>query len=80
MAFLTEKAGGKAITGADGRILSIIPKGIHERCGIIVGSPDDVEEVEDLYKKHKKNWNIFIISVVILETHNRSHWKRIFNN
>jgi hypothetical protein len=45
-----------------------------------VGSPDDVEEVEDLYKKHKKNWNIFIISVVILETHNRSHWKRIFNN
>ena len=55
MAFLTEKAGGKAITGADGRILSIVPKGIHERCGIIVGSPDDVEEVEELYKKHKKN-------------------------
>jgi len=37
MAFVIEKAGGKAITGK-GRVLDLVPSKIHERCPIICGS------------------------------------------
>lgn len=49
MAFIMEKAGGRAITGK-GDVLDILPKNIHERCGFICGSVEDVNEVEALYK------------------------------
>lgn len=52
MAFIVEKAGGRAITG-ECNILDIKPKTIHERCGIICGSVYDVNEVESFYKTHK---------------------------
>ena len=45
MAYLVEKAGGKATTGLK-RILEIQPKEVHERCPVILGSADDVTEVE----------------------------------
>lgn len=45
MAFLVEKAGGKALTNKDKRVLDIEPKDIHERCPIFLGSKDDVDEV-----------------------------------
>jgi fructose-1,6-bisphosphatase I len=54
MAFVIEKAGGKASTGMK-RILDIIPKKIHERCPVILGSKEDVEEVDKLYLSNKKN-------------------------
>ncbi|CAG8766405.1 36832_t:CDS:2 [Gigaspora margarita] len=53
MAFLTEQAGGKAITGHK-RVLDVVPENIHSRCPIFLGSKDDVEDVEKLYKKYSK--------------------------
>ncbi|KAF9031825.1 fructose-1,6-bisphosphatase [Hymenopellis radicata] len=49
MAFLTEQAGGVATTGTK-RILDIVPKGIHERCSVFLGSKDDVEDLMKFYK------------------------------
>lgn len=51
MAFIVEKAGGKAITDK-GRILEIVPQNIHERCPVFMGSVEDVDDIEALYKKH----------------------------
>jgi fructose-1,6-bisphosphatase I len=50
MSFIMEKAGGKSTTGKK-RILEITPKKIHERSPIILGSAEDVEEIEALYKE-----------------------------
>lgn len=41
MAWLVEQAGGLADTG-EGRILDIQPTDIHQRCGVILGSRDEV--------------------------------------
>lgn len=51
MAYIVEQAGGKAITGRQ-RILDIVPKQIHERCPVFMGSSEDVQDVEELYKKY----------------------------
>lgn len=51
MSFIIERAGGKSFTGKE-RVLSLKPTSIHQRCGIIIGSSDDVTEVEELYKKY----------------------------
>ena len=48
MAYLVENADGKAITGKE-RVLEIVPKAIHERRPIFLGSADDVNVVEELY-------------------------------
>ncbi|CAG8480786.1 6827_t:CDS:2 [Acaulospora colombiana] len=50
MAFLVEQAGGKATTGTT-RVLDVVPEEIHSRCPIFLGSKDDVDDVEKLYKK-----------------------------
>jgi fructose-1,6-bisphosphatase I len=66
MAFLTEqvsgmthcmetrsialKAGGIATTGTK-RILDIVPKSIHERCSVFLGSKDDVQDLMKFYKE-----------------------------
>lgn len=52
MSFVMEHAGGKSTTGT-ARVLDLVPKGIHERCSIIMGSTEDVEEVEKLYEEQK---------------------------
>ncbi|XP_070502105.1 fructose-1,6-bisphosphatase 1 isoform X2 [Chironomus tepperi] len=44
MAFIVEKAGGKASAGKDLEILDIVPTGIHQRSPIYLGSRLDVEE------------------------------------
>lgn len=65
MAMIMEQAGGKASTG-HGRILEIDPKvakkkdhkgestlyDIHQRSPVFMGSPLDVEDVEEFYRKH----------------------------
>ncbi|KAL9682330.1 hypothetical protein QQ045_014126 [Rhodiola kirilowii] len=48
MAFLMEQAGGQAFTGKE-RALDLIPKNIHDRSPIFLGSYDDVEEIKALY-------------------------------
>jgi fructose-1,6-bisphosphatase I len=51
MAFVMEKAGGLATTGKEA-ILDIVPTDIHQRAPVILGSPDDVGEFLEIYKKH----------------------------
>ncbi len=48
MSMLIEAAGGKASTGT-GRVMDIVPTGIHERCPIFLGTAAEVERVEALY-------------------------------
>lgn len=48
MAFLTEQAGGVATTGTK-RILDVVPKSIHERCPVFLGSKDDVNDLMKFY-------------------------------
>jgi len=48
MAFLTEQAGGTATTGTK-RILDIVPKSIHERCSVFLGSKEDVQDLLKFY-------------------------------
>ncbi|MDH3419450.1 MAG: class 1 fructose-bisphosphatase [Gammaproteobacteria bacterium] len=50
MAMLIEQAGGKALAGraddgSEQRILALQPKDIHERCPVVLGSPDEVDHV-----------------------------------
>ena len=46
LAFIVENAGGKASTGVE-RILDIVPKGIHERLPLFIGSKNDVTMAEN---------------------------------
>ena len=46
------KAGGRAITGL-GNVLDVIPKDLHEHVPCIMGSKDDVTEVEKYLKKDR---------------------------
>lgn len=46
MAMVMERAGGRAVTGTGMRVLDVVPKGIHERSPIILGSRLDVEDYE----------------------------------
>ena len=56
MAFIMEQAGGAATTGSI-PILDIQPEKIHERCPVILGSKDDVQDVLDIIKRHAdQNW------------------------
>ncbi|GMH31646.1 hypothetical protein Nepgr_033490 [Nepenthes gracilis] len=48
MSFLMEQAGGQAFTGKQ-RALDVVPKKIHDRSPIFLGSYDDVEEIKALY-------------------------------
>jgi len=54
MAFILEKAGGLATTGSE-NILDIVPKHIHYRCPIWLGSPDDVNEFLGICKKYDEH-------------------------
>jgi fructose-1,6-bisphosphatase I len=49
MAFIVEQAGGSA---TDGRtpILDLQPKGLHQRCAVILGSKNEVERVTSYHK------------------------------
>jgi len=60
MSLLMERAGGKATTGTM-RILDVMPKKIHERVPVFLGSKENVEELEafireeEIKKAEKKN-------------------------
>lgn len=51
MAYIIEKAGGMATTGSEA-VLDVNPTDIHQRLPIVLGSPDDVQEYIDIFKKH----------------------------
>jgi len=52
MAFIMEQAGGIASTGKM-PILDLVPKKIHERSPIYLGSKEDVEDILAVIKKHE---------------------------
>ncbi|GLT42721.1 hypothetical protein SLA2020_167070 [Shorea laevis] len=59
MSFLMEQAGGQAFTGKQPVLtlnspLDLVPKKIHERSPIFLGSYDDVEEIKALYAAEEK--------------------------
>merc|ERR1719383_879667 len=51
MAYIMEQAGGLATTG-EKPILDLVPKKLHERSPIFLGSKEDVEDVLKVIKKH----------------------------
>jgi len=50
MAMLIEQAGGKALATATQRIMDVTPTDIHQRCAVILGSPDEVDHVVEHLK------------------------------
>lgn len=48
MAFIIEQAGGKATTGT-GRILDYVPKHVHDRAPVVLGSPQNVDDFMKCY-------------------------------
>jgi fructose-1,6-bisphosphatase I len=50
LAFLVEQAGGKASTGRE-NLLEVIPKQLHQRTPLILGSQEDVQLVESFMSK-----------------------------
>jgi fructose-1,6-bisphosphatase I len=53
LAFLTEHAGGRAITGDDQAVLDVKPDSIHMRTPLIIGSTEDVALVESFLQERK---------------------------
>ncbi|OXT14541.1 fructose-bisphosphatase class I, partial [Bacillus sp. OG2] len=51
MALLLEQAGGMAVNDKGERILDLIPKKIHERSGIWLGSKEEIEKLLTFIKK-----------------------------
>ncbi|KAI4296302.1 hypothetical protein L6164_036270 [Bauhinia variegata] len=54
MSYLIEQAGGQAFTGNQ-RALDLVPKKIHERSPVFLGSYDDIEEIKKLYASSNGN-------------------------
>jgi fructose-1,6-bisphosphatase I len=50
MAFIVEQAGGAATDGAT-PILDLQPKGLHQRCAVVLGSKNEVERVASYHRK-----------------------------
>ncbi|CCG81797.1 Fructose-1,6-bisphosphatase [Taphrina deformans PYCC 5710] len=51
MAMIVEQAGGLATDGKQ-RILDLVPKEIHERSGIFLGSEEEVKKLQGFYSKY----------------------------
>jgi len=50
MSFLIEQAGGRSTTGLV-RVMDIPPKGVHQRVPVMMGGSDEMEELEEAYRK-----------------------------
>src|SRR3569832_1132169 len=53
MSFIVEQAGGASSTGRE-RIMTMPPKGLHQRVPVILGSKNEVEKVVQYHNKKKK--------------------------
>ena len=53
MAYLVEQAGGKSVS-EDVRTLDIVPKDIHQRAHIVLGSSDNVDDYTRVREECKK--------------------------
>jgi fructose-1,6-bisphosphatase I len=54
LAWMMERAGGKAVTGTGENILDKQPENVHQRSPIILGSPYEVDKFEDMRSKYEK--------------------------
>lgn len=54
MSYLMEQAGGQAFTGKQ-RALDLVPKKIHDRSPIFLGSYDEIKHIKELYSESKEN-------------------------
>jgi fructose-1,6-bisphosphatase I len=61
MAFIFEQAGGRATTGRE-RILDLIPKTIHQRVPLIMGSIENVKRIDRLKSAELQNSGAFQIA------------------
>jgi fructose-1,6-bisphosphatase I len=57
LAFIVEQAGGRASDGKN-RILEIVPKSLHQRTPLFIGSEDDVKEAEEYLAKSEEELGI----------------------
>jgi fructose-1,6-bisphosphatase I len=53
LAFLVEQAGGKASDGSQA-ILDLVPKKLHQRTPLVIGSKEDVKLVESFIADRKR--------------------------
>ena len=53
LAMIVEEAGGKAISAQLERILEMEPHELHQRCTIVIGSPDMVDELKEFIERYK---------------------------
>lgn len=51
IAFIVEQAGGAASTGR-GRLLDVVPDGLHQRIPVILGSSSEIERIERYHAEH----------------------------
>lgn len=58
MAFLIEQAGGRAIAGPGIRILDMIPKSLHQRAPLFIGSTYMVDDVEASLIAHPQEFDV----------------------
>lgn len=59
LAWMLERAGGKAVTGTGENILDIRPEHVHDRSPIILGSPYEVDKFEEMRIKWEKENDSF---------------------
>lgn len=55
MAFVVNRAGGKAIDGRTGSLLNVTPARVHQKSPCFMGSPADVEELESYLQKLRED-------------------------
>ena len=66
MAWLVEQAGGAASTGR-GRILDVLPRELHQRVPVILGSRDEVERIERYHAEHERGDDVVFVSPLFNE-------------
>jgi len=59
LAWMLERAGGKAVTGTGENILDMVPKKVHDRCPIILGSAFEVDKFEEMRLAYEKKQDAY---------------------
>ena len=54
MSFVVSQAGGRAIDGETGNVLSVQPERVHQKSPCFIGSPLDVAELETYLEQQKE--------------------------
>jgi fructose-1,6-bisphosphatase I len=52
LAMIVEQAGGKAIDAQLRRVLDMVPRELHQRCTVVIGSPGMVDELKEFIERY----------------------------